>query len=353
MIRLNKTSGKKHDFRPGDKVRVKSPEALLETLNDRGCLDAMPLMPEMLDACGHVFTVYSRADKTCDTATRTGGRELFNSIHLQGQRCDGSGHGGCQAECLNFWKESWLESAQENRSDYDAEPTSYPRERINSAKNVLAQYTITNSNSDKAPIYSCQATRLPEFTRPLNPWALRQYWRDVVKNKVPISRVIRVAFLSLYTKVVGTGIGYRFWVSAYNSVQKLRNRQPWPLVSGQLKSTPSELLDLQVGEFVRVRSFDEILKTLNKDNKNRGMSFDAEMVRFCGSTYQVHSRVNKIVNEETGEMMNFGNPCIILEDVWCSSEWSICRRFCPRSIYHWWREIWLERVTAPDQSRIP
>ncbi len=37
-------------------------------------------------------------------------------------------------------------------------------------------------------------------------------------------------------------------------------------------------------------------------------------------------------------------PVVILEDVFCRARYSECRLFCPRSIYSWWREVWLERV---------
>jgi hypothetical protein len=32
----------------------------------------------------------------------------------------------------------------------------------------------------------------------------------------------------------------------------------------------------------------------------------------------------------------------------CSGEWSTQRWFCPRAIYPYWRECWLERVQPPD-----
>jgi hypothetical protein len=51
--------------------------------------------------------------------------------------------------------------------------------------------------------------------------------------------------------------------------------------------------------------------------------------------------VNRIINEATGEMMVLKNPCIILEGVICTSDY---HRLCPRGIYPYWREIWLERV---------
>jgi hypothetical protein len=68
------------------------------------------------------------------------------------------------------------------------------------------------------------------------------------------------------------------------------------------------------------------------------------MVRYCGGTYRVRSRVEKILDERTGRMMRMSNDCLILEDVICRSECSAKRLFCPRSIYPFWREIWLRRV---------
>ena len=44
------------------------------------------------------------------------------------------------------------------------------------------------------------------------------------------------------------------------------------------------------------------------------------------------------------ELISLKTPAVILENVWCQSRYSDCRMFCPRSIYSWWREVWLERV---------
>ena len=56
--------------------------------------------------------------------------------------------------------------------------------------------------------------------------------------------------------------------------------------------TPTEHLDLQPGELVRIKSKDEILATLDKNLLNRGMGFDEEMSRFCGQTARVKARVD-------------------------------------------------------------
>ncbi|MGD0614565.1 MAG: hypothetical protein ABSA69_03870, partial [Verrucomicrobiota bacterium] len=80
------------------------------------------------------------------------------------------------------------------------------------------------------------------------------------------------------------------------------------------------------------------------ENKNRGLFFDAEMVPYCGGTYRVLKRVDRILDEKTGKMVRFKNQAVILEGVICQSRYSDCRMFCPRAIYSYWREIWLERV---------
>ena len=51
--------------------------------------------------------------------------------------------------------------------------------------------------------------------------------------------------------------------------------------------------------------------------------------------------------EKTGQMLHFKNPCIVLEQVYCGGEMSKYRLFCPRAIYPYWREIWLERTSPP------
>jgi len=74
-----------------------------------------------------------------------------------------------------------------------------------------------------------------------------------------------------------------------------------------------------------------------------------EMVPHCGREYRVRSRVSNFLEEKTGKMVTLKTPAVILENVWCQSRYSTCRVFCPRSIYSWWREVWLEKV--PETGR--
>jgi hypothetical protein len=113
------------------------------------------------------------------------------------------------------------------------------------------------------------------------------------------------------------------------------------------EKTPTGRLDLKPGELVRIKSQNEIEKTLNRRGLNRGLSFDQrEMAPYCGGTYRVRSCVTHIIDELTGKMRYMKQPCIILEGVVCKAVYSSCRLNCPRAIPCYWRELWLERVAA-------
>src|SRR5262245_53466166 len=97
-------------YRSGDWVRVRSKQEILKTLDQDGRLDKLPFMPEMFAFCGQRFRVFKRAHKTCDPVFTGLARKINDTVHL-GTRCNGDSHGGCQAGCLIFWKEAWLEPA--------------------------------------------------------------------------------------------------------------------------------------------------------------------------------------------------------------------------------------------------
>ena len=112
---------------------------------------------------------------------------------------------------------------------------------------------------------------------------------------------------------------------------------------------PAERLELQPGDVVQVRRPSEIAATLDKDGLNRGLSFDREMLPYCGRTFWVKDRVRRIIDDKTGRMLNLPKDCLILDGAVCSGERSTGRWFCPRQIYPYWREAWLRRVEQSDR----
>lgn len=334
-------------------MEVRAKEEILLTLDSEGRLDGMPFMPEMFAFCGQRFRVYKRAHKTCDTVFPVRGRRVDRAVHVE-TRCDGSAHGGCQAGCLIFWKEAWLKPiSRGGRPVRDAQRSQYPNS-VPPAGGCAEADVIANAYtldpSDGEPRYVCQATRLPYATKSLEWWDIRQYLEDYSSGNVGVWRIVCGTIYSLYYKVSQAGIGVgpaMTWF--YSKFYGLWGGAPFPRKNGAIpagQSTPHTALNLQPGELVRIKSHDEILRTLNTSNKNRGLYFDAEEVPYCGGTYRVLRRVAKIVNERTGKMRHMKTPCVILDSVVCESRFSECRMFCPRSIYAYWREIWLERVVA-------
>ena len=174
---------------------------------------------------------------------------------------------------------------------------------------------------------TCQATEVGVASCPLMLANPPRYFFDVIRDY--LSGKISFADLRrLYIYFRGKLILFVFTNWA---------RAPWN--SKRYKKTPSEILSLQPGEWVQVRSASEILRTLDKKACNKGMEFKAEMFQFCGRKFQVLSRMERRVDEHTGRMRVFRNECIILDSVHCEGQ----RTFCARNNYHYWREIWLRR----------
>jgi hypothetical protein len=341
-------------MRSDDWVEVRSKEEILRSLDKNGRFEELPFMPQMFEYCGRRLKVYKRAHKTCDTINPIAGRRLANSVHLE-TRCDGKAYGGCQAACLIFWKEAWLRPVEKKAdsihvpTDGNALEGQAQMNEIGCSEDDVWQGTCVRGQQHDDTRYTCQATQLPVFTTPLSWWDVRQYIEDYVSGNASLGRMCRgFAYVSYYHLTLAKrgrlGRPAR-WL--YDKVQGRLGGVAFPRRNGSLAAgqpTPVADLNLQPGELVRIKSYKEILATLD-GVKNRGMLFDAELVPYCGGVYRVRTRVTKFINEATGKMSTMKTPAVILDGVWCQSRYSNCRMFCPRSIYSWWREVWLERVS--------
>jgi hypothetical protein len=355
----------KRKLRAGDWVEVRSKEEILRTLDDKGHLDGMPFMPEMFQFCGKKFQVYKRAHKTCDYTTpypyRT--RWLDRAVHLE-TRCDGEAHGGCQAGCLLIWKEAWLKPLSGDLKQASAPPlvtlsgvdVNKPSSAGCRESDVWTHTEVPDPNGG-APTYVCQATYTPFATTYLSWWDLRQYFEDYTSGNVGLRRIATSLIYSIYYHLSQAGIGLgppMRWL--YDKMRPLWRGPRWPRTPGFLPEgspTPTVKLNLQPGELVRVKSHEEILKTVTEENLNRGMYWDAELVPYCGGTYRVLKRVSKLIDEKTSKMVEMKTPCIVLDAVVCQARYSDCRMLCPKSMYPYWREVWLERVGTNGEGVSP
>jgi hypothetical protein len=349
-------------FRAGDLVEVLTEAEILQTLDENGCFDGMPFMPEMLQFCGKQLRVSAVAHKTCDTNRETStGRRLNRTVHLTGARCDGSAHGGCEAECLIFWKDAWLKAVDPTIQSPPSQPTTTRAGGISTADLAMLTRT-TQSDVSAEERFSCQATRMWEATSELRPWDIRQYVYDVITGNHSIGRVLRVTWIATLRDLASRSESGRklaripFFHRLVQSIlevthMRLTGRKP-PYLNPTIKPREPKPIDvgglgLSEGDYVRIKSQSEIEKTLDKHGRNRGLSFDKEeMAPYCGGIFRVKKIVKQIIHEPSGKMIEMKYPCIMLDGVVCNGEYASCRLNCPRQIYSYWREFWLEPVDS-------
>ncbi len=320
-------------LKPGDVVEVRAPAEILATLDGDASIDAMPFMPEMLQHAGKRFTVSHRAEKICDTVSGGFPRSLRlrDTVLLDDLRCDGSGHGGCQAGCRLYWKESWL-----RRVDPGSEAGECDRDRLEELETLASDATRVVRDLDGAPAeaYRCQATEALRATEPLSNYDPRPFIRELTSGNVGLWRFLRVVARAISGPIL----------------RRLRLLRWRPLPTTEQSVSTAGDLDLRPGDPVEVRSPQEIAQTVDAGGKTRGLAFDWEMLPHCGGRYRVQDRVERIIDERNGQMIEIASDCLILKDVVCSGDHSNGRWFCPRAIYPYWREAWLRPAGDIDPS---
>jgi hypothetical protein len=305
---------------------------ILATLDENSSYEGVPFMPEMLSWAGRTLSVYRRLEKICDyMGADTRSRRMTDAVLLNETRCDGSGHGGCQAECRIFWKEVWLERAY----GPDPEPDDV---RVVAPERLLPLVDVGAHRVDPelGEVFRCQATEATRATTPLPEKAIGQYVREVRVGNIGVPELARVGASAATTKVL----------------RKMGLRPYLPVEVAGADRVDGEKLGLQPGEWVRVRSAEEIGRTLNERAFHRGLMFTHEMAQYCGQTFRVRGRVERLIDESTGRMLEMKLECIALEDVICKGHYTSGAWFCAREHLPLWREDWLERVDAPAAGTV-
>ena len=302
-------------LRPGEMVEVRSLPEILATLDERGCLDGLPFMPEMAAFCGHRFPVQRRVEKVWEYAQGTGMRRVRNAVLLQALRCDGQSHGGCQAACQLIWKEAWLKRPWTDSPG----PLGAPRQ--------LDLGAHTHVTVEGRLRYICQMTEIQRFSSQLHMRGLGHYWRD-----------LRVGNVRLFPLLVALS------VRLFNGIQYRLGGPKWPVLEPMNSdSSPHQNLGLQPGQMVRVKSKHAIEATLNRNSRNRGLEFGVEQLFFCGGSYRIAASIDRILHEGTGELLLLKTPSILLEGV--TGIGGIILN--PLNEFYFWREIWLDPESTP------
>ena len=174
---------------------------------------------------------------------------------------------GCQASCLIFWKVAWLKPASE-KNDVAVSPS---KEKFPYKTGLDNAFSCTDADVWKGtcnvdpgatsePRYICQATQLPYFTTSLRWWDIRQYWEDYSSGNVTLGALCRGFVYGVFWMLSNAGIGLgrplRWFYDVFEGLWGPYPRRPGEIMSGQ--PTPTCSLNLQAGDFVRVKSYREI-----------------------------------------------------------------------------------------------
>jgi hypothetical protein len=135
------------------------------------------------------------------------------------------------------------------------------------------------------------------------------------------------------------GTGKKAWFKLFLNGKSF-GPQPAPRPVGAEDYT--QILRLQPGEIVEVKSEEEIRRTLDAGGKNRNLGFMPEMWDYCGRQLRVLKRVEKICLENEPRTVRRLENTVILEGAFCKGSGIGCDRAC----FYFWRECWLERISS-------
>ena len=152
----------------------------------------------------------------------------------------------------------------------------------------------------KAASISANRRNWPRRRKTIPATCLRPFLQDLRSGELAVSRFARIV-----------------WRAAVNRLRRLAGRPPQGQVSGLQIKPPKGDLNLGPGEWVEIKSRAEIEATLDGGGKNRGLSFEAEMLEHCGRRYRVAFQVRRIINEQTGKMVQLSNT-VVLNGVVCT-----------------------------------
>jgi len=305
-----------HDLLPGDVIRIRPLPEILATLDASGSLNGMPFQPEMMKFCGGEARVFRCLDKIYDYGRTKHMRRLEACVLLSNLRCDGSAHDGCEASCYLIWNAGWLQHSEASRAEV-ARPATVDVARVS---NAIAAGTRNGQ------VLRCQFTELHACTEEYGNWSLS---RDLVPWLCG-NYSAKAWLVAVLTRI-------------FNGVQRRRGGIGFPPLPPMGEHLTKDPTGLTVGERVAVLPLEEIARTLNSQGKNKGLWFDVEMVKHCGREYRVTARVQKIIDDATGQMRTMKTPCIMLDTVDSTGEGL---HFNAQHDPIFWRESWLRRTES-------
>jgi hypothetical protein len=102
--------------------------------------------------------------------------------------------------------------------------------------------------------------------------------------------------------------------------------------------------ELQTGDWVRVKSAEEIDAMLDAFKEYKGCAFLSEMYQYCGTVQQVFTKVERFLDERDYKVKS-SKGLVFLKNRLCTGTTAFGR--CDRHCFFFWRVEWLEKIDQP------
>ena len=237
----------------------------------------------------------SRPSSSATRSTGGGMNRMEHAVHLEDVRCDGQGHGGCQAACLVYWKEAWLKRVERRGGQRER---SGPAAATAWLQPAVADPGDPQGRRTADRVRSCSHARRPSCcARP------RSGSRHGSSGSM--SRTCGPPTPGFFTVLRSVAVG------AFNEYQdlsvkllprwlRIHQGKRFPFLDGTQRRTPTETLDLQPGELVRIKSKEEIVRDPGHGQPQPG--HEASTPRCSGTAAARRAwsgRVERIIDEPT------------------------------------------------------
>ena len=126
------------------------------------------------------------------------------------------------------------------------------------------------------------------------------------------------------------------WISTNARIELFQNRE-------KLKAHPNS--KLKPGEYVRIKTKQEIEKTLDEWNRLKGCTFMKEMWKYCETNQRIFKKVKQFLDERD-YVIKKTKGVYLLEGIYCDG----AKDFgpCDRSCFFFWREEWLDNLSNDE-----
>lgn len=130
------------------------------------------------------------------------------------------------------------------------------------------------------------------------------------------------------------------------SRQRMKNQNPLSqqnTVKDSLIQSSLESAELMAGDFVLVKSREDIEGTLDAFHELKGCAFLEPMYEYCGTKQRVYTKVERFLDERNFKVRS-SKGLYFLENLQCTGTAVFGR--CDRRCYYFWRTEWLEKIDS-------